>query len=174
MVKQKKAFSDRLITLYLFFIFCLRLLLLSDSTRYRGTLKMRVKMSLSTCKNWNFDNQCASRLKQEQKSFKKAFLLFFFFFFFEVILYITTLWTATFFFFYLVYIDAHQDSVVVVVVIFAVCTVCSMNLCLTYAETKRPLIVRATIEKVPIFGYLCYFVIYCIYQKCFCGYGINT
>lgn len=172
MVKQKKAFSDRLITLYLFFIFCLRLLLLSDSTRYRGTLKMRVKMSLSTCKNWNFDNQCASRLKQEQKSFKKAFLLFFFFF--EVILYITTLWTATFFFFYLVYIDAHQDSVVVVVVIFAVCTVCSMNLCLTYAETKRPLIVRATIEKVPIFGYLCYFVIYCIYQKCFCGYGINT
>lgn len=78
-----------------------------------------------------------------------------------------------FFFFYLVYIDAHQDSVVVVV-IFAVCTVCSMNLCLTCAETKRPLIVRATIEKVPILGYLCYFVIYCMYKKCFCGYGINT
>lgn len=83
--------------IFIYFIF-LRLLLLSDSTRYRGTLKLRVKMSLSTCKNWNFDNQCASRLKQEQKSFKKAFLLFFCFFF-EVILYITTLWTATFFFF---------------------------------------------------------------------------
>lgn len=173
MVKQKKAFSDRLITLYLFFIFCLRLLLLSDSTRYRGTLKMRVKMSLSTCKNWNFDNQCASRLKQEQKSFKKAFLLFFFFWSNSIYNYTVNCHLLFFFFFYLVYIDAHQDSVVVVV-IFAVCTVCSMNLCLTYAETKRPLIVRATIEKVPIFGYLCYFVIYCIYQKCFCGYGINT